>query len=117
MPIGFIGGGLATRWTANRLGASEDAASTVALIGAYSGAALATAAGPTLVGAGPHAHGSYFAALGGAVVGGAGSVLLVRLNRAGDAGSVIRIISFIGVAMLPSVGASVGYNLSRRYRR
>jgi hypothetical protein len=113
MPIGFLGGGLATRWAAAHLGASADRASSAAVVGAYVGAAAVTAVGPTLVGGGSRAHGSYFAALAGAAVGGAGSVLLVRLNRANDMGSVLRVISFVGVLMLPSVGATVGYNLSR----
>jgi len=117
MPVGFIGGGLATRWVADRFGATADGVSTIALVGAYTSAAFATAAGPTLVGGGPHASGSYFGALGGAVVGGAGSVALVRLNRLGDAGGVARILSLIGVVILPSVGATVGYDLTRGYRR
>jgi hypothetical protein len=117
MPIGFVGGGLATRWVANRFGATSEGASSIALAGAYAGAGFATAAGPTLVGGGPHASGSYFGALGGAVVGGVGSVALVRLNRAGDAGGVLRVLSLIGVVILPSVGATLGYNLTRGYRR
>jgi hypothetical protein len=117
MPIGFIGGGLATRWVANRFGAPPDGASTAGLAGAYVSAAFATAAGPTLVGAGPHGSGSYFGALGGAVVGGAGSFALVRLNRLGDAGGVLRVLSFVGVVILPSAGATLGYDLTRRYRR
>jgi hypothetical protein len=117
MPVGFIGGGLATRWVATRFGATSDGASSIGLAGAYAAAGFATAAGPTLVGGGPHASGSYFGALGGAVVGGAGSVALVRLNRAGDAGSVLRMLSLVGVVVLPSVGATLGYNLTRGYRR
>lgn len=117
MPIGFIGGGLATRWVANRFGASPDGASDAGLAGAYVSAVFATAAGPTLVGAGPHGSGSYFGALGGAVVGGAGSFALVRLNRLGDAGGVLRVLSLIGVVILPSAGATLGYDLTRRYRR
>jgi hypothetical protein len=50
-------------------------------------------------------------------VGGTGSVALVRLNRAVDAGGVARVLSLIGVVILPSVGATVGYNLTRGYRR
>ena len=115
MPIGFVGGGLATRWVATRLGASDDHASSIASVGAYVSAAALTAAGPTLVGGGPHARGNYFAALGGTVVGGAGSFLLVRLNRAVDAGGVVRVLSLVGVVLLPSAGATVGYNLSRKY--
>jgi hypothetical protein len=117
MPVGFIGGGLATRWVANRFGASSDGASSAGLAGAYVSAVFATAAGPTLVGAGPHASGSYFGALGGAVVGGAASFGLVRLNRLGDAGGVLRVLSLVGVVILPSAGATLGYDLTRRYRR
>jgi hypothetical protein len=117
MPIGFIGGGLATRWVATRFGASPDGASSAGLTGAYVSAVFATAAGPTLVGGGPHSSGSYFGALGGALVGGAGSFALVRLNRLGDAGGVLRVLSLIGVVILPSAGATLGYDLTRRYRR
>ena len=70
MPIGFIGGGLATRWAAHRSGSSDDAASKAALVGAYSVAALTTAAGPTIVGGGPHATGSYPSCPGGHSSGG-----------------------------------------------
>jgi len=115
-PIGFFGGGLATRWAAARFGAGEDRASTVGLVGAYSGAALVAAAGPTLVGAGPHATSTYWDALAGAVVGEAGSVVLARLNRAVDLGAVPRIVSAIAVFALPGVGAALGYDLGRRPR-
>jgi len=117
MPIGFIGGGLATRWAAHRFGSSDDAASKAALVGAYSAAALTTAAGPTIVGGGPHVTGSYPAALAGTVVGGVGSILLVRLNRTVNTGPVLRIISAAGVILLPAIGATVGYDWSRRYTK
>ncbi len=117
MPIGFVGGGLAARWAAHRFGSSDDAASKAALVGAYSVAALATAAGPTIVGGGPHVAGSYPAALAGTIVGGVGSILLVRLNRAVNTGPVLRIISAAGVVLLPAIGATVGYDWSRRYTK
>jgi hypothetical protein len=117
MPVGFIGGGLATRWVANRFGATGDPASTIALVGAYTIAGLTTAAGPTIVGGGSHASGSYGAALAGAAVGGAGSILLIRLNKTVNTGPVLRILSAVGVVLLPSVGATVGYDWSRTYRR
>jgi hypothetical protein len=116
MPIGFIGGGLATRWIARRAGASDEG-SSAGLVGAYAGAALATAAGPTIVGAGPHASGTYLGALGGAVIGGAASFGLVRLNRLGDAGGVLRVLSLVAVVALPGIGATAGYDLTRGYRR
>jgi len=121
MPIGFFGGGLATRWLAHRAGVSDDEkAGTIATIGAYSFAALATAVPPTLIGnAGPHATGSYAASLGGAVVGGLGSWALVRLNqpagRRDQPCHVLCIASTAAIFLLPSVGATIGYNLSRRY--
>ena len=74
--VGFFGGGgLATRGIATALGSSDNQASSIAMVGAYSEcAALLTAAGPTLVGPGSHAQASYWAALGGTAVGGLGSI-------------------------------------------
>lgn len=121
-PIGFIGGGIATRWVARRFGASDDAAGSAALVGAYTVAALATAVPPTLIGqAGRHATGSYLAALAGTAIGGLGSFALIRLNRQRGEDSrpchLICTVSFAGVILLPSVGATTGFNLSRRYAR
>jgi len=121
MPIGFFGGGLATRWLAHRAGVTDDEkAGTIATVGAYTFAALATAVPPTLIGnAGPHATGSYAASLGGAVVGGLGSWALVRLNqpagRRDQPCHVLCIASTAAIFLLPSAGATIGYNLSRRY--
>ena len=116
-PIGFVAGGLTTRWVAEHwLGVSDDGASTPAMVGGYVGAAALTATGPVIVGPGPHARGSYWASLGGAAVGGVGSFLLVRLNRAVDLGTVPRFIGAVAVFTLPAIGATVGYNLSRKYR-
>ena len=122
LPIGFIGGGLATRWVARKFGASSDAASSAGLVGAYTVAAFATALPPTLIGqAGRHATGSYLAALAGTAIGGLGSFALIRLNR--QRGETFRpchfvcAVSFAGVILLPSVGATTGFNLSRRYAR
>lgn len=121
MPVGFLGGGLASRWVARRFGAGDDVASEVGLVGGYTFAALATAAPPTLIGqAGRHATGSYLAALAGTVVGGLGSLALIRLNRQKGEPKPCRIVcavSFAGVILLPSAGATTGFNLSRRYAR
>jgi hypothetical protein len=116
-PVGFVAGGLGARWSATRLGASEDGASSAGAVGGYVGAALATAAGPALVGPGSRATGSYWAALGGAAAGGIGSFLIARLNRGVDLGTVPRLISTVLVVALPAAGATVVYDLSRRYRR
>ena len=98
-------------------------ATTPALVApadAAANAALATAVPPTLIGnAGPHATGSYAASLGGAVVGGLGSWALVRLNqpagRRDQPCHVLCVASTAAIFLLPSVGATIGYNLSRRY--
>ena len=116
---GFIGGGLATRWAARRMGASQERASRLAYVGAWSTSALATAGGATLLGRHGPVTGSYTAALGGTLVGGLGSYLLVRLcdnegagSRCGPLGGV----AGLAVFLLPSIGATVGFNASREYR-
>jgi hypothetical protein len=121
MPVGFVAGGKLTKSLALRSGMEEERASSVALRGAWAGAALTTAAGPALVGARGPGSGSYLAAVGGAVAGGLGSALLVRINdRTGDdPRPPCRIrctIAAVAVFTLPSIGATVGYDLSRRAR-
>ena len=120
LPIGFIGGGIATRWVARRFGAGDDAASSAGLIGAYTIATFATAIPPTLIGqGGRHATGSYLAALAGTAIGGLGSFALIRLNRTDTDRPchIVCTVSFAGVILLPAVGATTGFNLSRRYVR
>src|SRR5215208_1256742 len=103
---GFIGGGLATRWAARRMGASQERASRLAYVGAWSASALATAGGATLLGRHGPVTGSYTAALGGLCDNeGAGS-------RCGALGGV----AGLAVFLLPSIGATVGFNASREYR-
>lgn len=118
MPVGFVTGGKLTKAVAERLGVLGPRASRVALAGGYAGAALTTAAGSALVGARGPGAGSYLAAVGGATAGGVGSALLVRLNdREGDdPRPPCRLackLAATAVFLLPSVGATVGYNLSR----
>lgn len=118
-PLGYVGGGLATRYVVRRLGASQGTASAVAERAAYVGTAAATAAGPTLIGARAPGHGRYLAALGGATVGMFGSALVARLNRAPDNKPdrpcrLICRVSAVAAFTLPSIGATVGYDLSRR---
>ncbi|HEU4629801.1 MAG TPA: hypothetical protein VFS08_08635 [Gemmatimonadaceae bacterium] len=117
-PVGFVGGGVATEWLARRLGADEERASTLAYAGAYTGAALLTAAGPALVGARGPGRGSYAAAVGGAVVGGALSALLVHLqdHDPDEPHPPCRLrctLAAVAVFTLPSIGATVGYDVSR----
>jgi hypothetical protein len=120
MPIGFLIGGIVTERIAEGLGTPDPRASRVALVGAYTGAALATATGPWLVGTRGRVTGSYAATLGGTVVGGLGSYLLVRLfdDDEEESDRPCRLacsLATIAVFALPSVGATVGFNLSRRY--
>lgn len=118
-PVGFVGGGLATRWVARRVGAGEEGASRAAYWGAWTGMALATAAPPTLIGTRGVTTGSYAAAVGGAAAGTLGSWALVRLNLWAGAGTepcrVRCVVSTAAVVLLPSIGATVGFNLSRKY--
>ena len=119
MPVGFVAGGKATEWVAERAGVNDPRASRVALVGGWAGAALATAAGPSLVGARGPGAGRYLAAVGGALAGGAGSALLVRLNdRTGDGPRppcrVVCSLAAAAVFALPSVGATIAYNAGRR---
>lgn len=117
---GFVGGGLATRWAARRFGATEDRASRLAYVGAWTGSALATAGGVTLLGRHGQVTGSYAAALGGTVAGGLGSFLLVRLcdddSGRGSRCGPLAPIAGLAVFLLPSIGATVGFNASREYR-
>jgi len=119
-PVGFIGGGLATRSVARAVGANETQASDAAYVGAWTTAALTTAAGPSLVGARGPGHGSYASAFVGTLVGGAASFALVRINkRLADRGGeahpcrLFCAISGVAVFVLPSIGATVGYDMSR----
>jgi hypothetical protein len=123
MPVGFVLGGKATEIAAERwFGVPDPRASLVALVGGWVGAGLATAAGPARVGARGPGSGRYLAAVGGAAVGGAASLLLVRLNdRTGDGPRppcrLRCALAAAAVFTLPSIGATVAYNASRRAAR
>jgi hypothetical protein len=120
--VGYVAGGLATRWVARRFGATDGEASQLAGKGAYAGIALFTAVPPALIGARGPGRGRYVAAVGGAAVGELASALAVRVGRRrfGDRGGEERRCSaacrLLGgaVFVLPSAGATLGYNLSRR---
>ncbi|MFL5574954.1 MAG: hypothetical protein ACJ79S_03150 [Gemmatimonadaceae bacterium] len=122
-PVGFVAGGLTTRWVARRLGAGEERASSIGTAGAWSSAVLATAAGPSLVGARGPGVGSYPAAVGGAAAGGLLSWAIVRLNKRSVNQTESRpchlvcIVSTVAIATLPSIGATIAYDASRRSAR
>ncbi|HEU4565844.1 MAG TPA: hypothetical protein VFS05_14385 [Gemmatimonadaceae bacterium] len=121
-PVGFVAGGLTTRWVARRLGAGEESASRVAYVGAWTGSALVTALGPTLIGSAGRVKGSYPAAVGGAVAGGLASWLLVKLNDRGaeepDRPCHLGcIVAGAAVFALPGIGATVAFNATREFER
>jgi hypothetical protein len=117
---GFVGGGLATRWTARRLGADQDRARRLAYVGAWTTAALATPAGPVLLGSRDGVRGSYPAAVGGTLAGGAASLLVVTAGRRGAfdcrACAPLRALAAVSAFVLPSLGATIAFNASRRAR-
>ena len=120
-PVGFVAGGLVAQRIAERMGASEETTTRVAFVGAWTTSALTTAIGPTVVGSAGRTTGSYGSALLGAVAGGVASYGVVMLNRRpDDDASPCRIGCILGsvaVFVLPSVGATIGFNMSRRYER
>lgn len=116
--VGFIAGGLITRRIARARGADELRAGDRAFAGGLVGAALVTPIGPALIGNRDGARGSYLAAQGGAVAGGLASALFIAVGRRGlfdcRACGLVRVAAGIGIAFLPSVGATVAYNATRR---
>lgn len=114
-PVAFIGGGILTKRIARGMGASEERAGTVAYIGAYSSTVLATAAVPALVGR----DGRFPAAIGGSALGMLASLGVVRIGNwryDGDRRACDVLCWTLGalVVALPSIGATVLYNESRR---
>ena len=114
--VGFVGGGLATQRIARWRGSDDDHVSRAAYVGALSGAALMTAAGPALFGSRGGVHGSYPVAVGGAVAGGVVSALIRRIGKSGVLGDrgPVAIVAAAAILALPSVGATIAYNGSRR---
>lgn len=119
-PVGYLGGGLAARWTASKLGASDETARTVAYVGAYTGAALTTAAAVEYLGRTSRVSGSFPATLGGAFAGELASWGVVELGRAlySDAEACNLLCNTLGATafVLPAVGATVAHSLSRDWR-
>ena len=112
-PVGFLAGGLGTRWVAGHLGASEEGARRAATVGAWATAAAVTSLAPPMLkrgGAWPHS-------VGGVALGGAAAGLFIWAGRARyRAAEHCRLLcTTLGVAaiVLPSVGATILYNRSR----
>ncbi|MBL8958551.1 MAG: hypothetical protein JNJ98_01775 [Gemmatimonadetes bacterium] len=113
-PVGFFGSGWAAKRLAQRTDWSEGRIRRVAYVAAYAGAATATAAAPALIGD----RGRYGAAFLGATAGIGVSALTARLGNARYDGGKRCGLACWGLGALaiaaPSVGATVGYQLSRQ---
>ena len=112
-PLAFVAGGLATKWFARRAGAGEPRESSLAYVGAWTLAGLATAAMPPLLVHG----GNYPAALAGTAVGGAAAGVMVVAGRAMFHNNahcgVVCTTWGIATFALPATGAALAYNRSR----
>jgi hypothetical protein len=113
--VGFVGGGLATRWAARRLGQDEETRGRTALVGAYATSVVFSAVGPTVIGSRGTDKGSFAAAVGGAGGGLAVSALLRKIGRKGLFGERGPVAIIVGAAIvsLPSIGATWAYNNTR----
>lgn len=114
-PVAFIGGGILTKRIALKLGADDEKAGKVAYVGAYTSTWLATAAVPALIGR----DGRFPAALGGSALGMLASLGVAKIGNwryDGDRRACDILCWTLGavVVALPSVGATVLYDQSRR---
>jgi len=112
----FLGGGLLTRSFVRQRGSDDEAASRPAFLGALVGMTLLTPVGPATLG-NHQGAGSYLAAQGGALAGGVASALLIVGGRSRILDcrlcAPLRLASGIAIALLPSVGATIAYDVTR----
>jgi hypothetical protein len=114
-PVAFIAGGLAAESLARTLGASDSLAKRFAYAGAYTSVWLAAATVPAAIGR----DGKYPAALAGSALGMTAAIGLVRLGNwrwdedRRPCGPLCWALGAVVVA-LPSVGATIAYDRSRR---
>jgi hypothetical protein len=122
-----IGGYYIGRYVGNSIGdlmkgASENARSRLATTGAWTGAVVGSAAGVYGIGNIDGQTGSVPATLGGAAAGAMTAWLLDRMLLAGrradpsQAGSQVRWLEASLESLLPSIGATIGFNSSRRFK-
>lgn len=122
-----IGGYYIGRYVANSIGdmmtgASERTRSRLAMTGAWSGAIVGSAAGVYGIGNLGDQTGSITATLGGAAAGAVTGWLLDRMFRTGRpadpslVGSQMRWLEASLESLLPSIGATIGFNSSRRFK-
>lgn len=114
-PVAFLGAGIATKRIAKAMGSDDDRAGRAAYIAAYTGTWLATAAVPAAIGK----DGKFPAALGGSALGMLAAAGLVRVGNwrydadRRECGALCWTMGAL-VFALPSIGATVVYDQSRR---
>jgi hypothetical protein len=80
----------------------------------FAGAIAGSAAGVTLAGrGGPAPRGTFAAAAGGSAVGFLAAAIAVPIVQHIPLGK-LKPLAYVGIAFLPAIGATVGYNGSRR---
>ncbi len=114
-PVAFFGGGLASKHIAKKFGATDETASRAGYIGAYTATWLTTATIPAVIAG----DGKFPAALAGSALGMLAAVGTVRIgNHLYDSGkrSCGVLCWTLGAAVftLPSIGAALAYDQSRR---
>ncbi|HYV96257.1 MAG TPA: hypothetical protein VE967_02250 [Gemmatimonadaceae bacterium] len=122
--VGFVVGGLAVRRVAHKFGSDDERAGRIAYAGGFAGAALTTGLTTKLLGSRDatigdtkvKVHGSYAAAVGGAVCGEIAAALIRKIGRKGALGERGPIALLAGVAMfvLPSAGSSIAFAQTRK---
>lgn len=114
-PVGFFGSGWATKELSRSMGVRDTTAARAAYIAAYTGAWLAAASGAVAVGR----DGKPSRALLGSLAGLGGAFLTTQLGNAlydddrRDCGVGCWTLGLVTV-VLPSLGATIAYNASRR---
>jgi hypothetical protein len=122
-----IGGYYIGRYVGNSIGdlltrASENDRERLATAGAWAGAVVGSAVGVYGIGNIDRQTGSVPATLGGAAAGAAAGWLLDLMFRSGrradpsQAGSQVRWLEASLESLLPSIGATIGFNSSRRFK-
>lgn len=114
-PIAFFGSGVASKRIVLGLGGTEGTARRAGYVGAYTGTWLATAATPALIGR----DGRFPAALAGSALGmlaSWGAVQVGNWRYDGGRRGCGPLCWTLGAAVvaLPSIGATLGYNATRK---
>ena len=113
--VGFVGVpvGFAIGYTIGS-GLRPHGSSNTGVAGGFVGAIAGSAAGVSLVGrGGPSPRGTFVAATGGSAVGFLAAAVAVPIIKRIPLGK-LKPLAYVGIAFLPAIGATVGYNWSRK---